>query len=307
MNLTLYTLITGLLAAIFSVFIYLRFSYTAREAEKKRVEMQLKMQENTMKIKNLGWQDDLQEEARKSGWSLTAKEYLFISGGSFLVMLIIGMVLRNAFVAVGGGLFAYMLPRYVIKNNRKKEYKLKVKLLKPALQAIASAHTYKPNIVSAVQHAVGSMQQPIKRDFELFLMDVEMGTPIKEALKALRKRVNVKYLDFFIRVVSMAEDEGGRTHELIKTCAEIIDQDQLTMEEFETEIAAEKRTTTQLLFLQFVMLGFMSVTQQEAFAAYTQTLFGQVFVFYLMASTFIVYQLSEKLTDSSLEEVQGIV
>ncbi len=307
MNLNTYTAVTGLAAAIISAFIYLKFSYTAREVENKRVEMQLKMQENTLKIKNLGWQDDLQEEARKSGWSLTMKEYLFISGGSFLVMLVVGLVLRNVFVAVGGGLLAYMLPRYVIKNNRKKEYKLKVKLLKPALQAIASAHTYKPNIVSAIQHAVTSMQQPIKHDFELFLMDVEMGTAVKSALKSLRKRVNVKYLDFFIRVVSMAEDEGGRTHELIKTCAEIIDQDQLTMEEFEAEITAEKRATTQLLILQFVMFGFMSLTQQEAFTGYTQTLFGQIFVFYLMVSTFIIYQMADKLTDSIMEEVQGVV
>ncbi len=299
-----FSLFTGLLISVASLLLYIRLTHSAREAERKRLERQEKMQDKLAKIKNLGWQDDLLDEARKSGWSLTAKEYLFISGGSFLFMLIIGLLLKNVFVAAAGGLIAYMLPRYIIKMNRKKEYKLKVRLLKPAIQAIASAHTFKPNVLSAIQYAAGSMQQPIKHDFEMFLGDVETGTPLKDALKSLRKRVNIKYLDFFIKVVRMAEEEGGGTHELIKTCAEIIDQDMVVMSEFEAEISAEKKTTFQLLFLQYVVLGFLGVSQPAAFAAFTGTLFGQVFVFYLLVSTLAVYQAAEKYTDISLEEVQ---
>jgi len=145
------------------------------------------------------------------------------------------------------------------------------------------------------------MQYPIKRDFELFLLDIEMGAALHEALASLRKRVNIRYLDFFIKVVVIAEEEGGKTHELIKTCAEIIDQDMLVTEEFETEISAEKKTTVQLLLLQFVMLGFMSFSQPQAFAAYTQTMFGQIFLFYIFLATVITYQLAEKYTDLSLD------
>lgn len=296
-----YSIIAGIVVTAITLVLYFKLTDTAREAEKRRLEKQEKATQLAGKFRKLGWQEEL---GKKSSWGISFKEYLLISGGALLFMILIGIALKNIFIAVGGGLIAYMLPRYVIKRNRKKEYKLKVKLLKPALQSIASAHTFKPNIISAIQHAVGSMQDPIKRDFELLIMDVEMGMPVKEALEQLRKRVNIKYLDFFIKVATMAEEEGGKTHELIKTCAEIIDQDMLVMEEFETEIIAEKRQAIILLLLQYVMLGFLSFTQPQAFEAYTTTLFGQIFILYLLIATFIAYQLVEKLTDTSLEEVK---
>ncbi|MBS4020857.1 MAG: type II secretion system F family protein [Dethiobacter sp.] len=303
LDLTLFSLIVGLGVAASAVLLYINLAYTAKESEKRRLEREERLRERTIKIRNLGWDEDLQGEAKKSGWSLSLKEYLLISGGAFLFALIVGIALKNALIAVGGGLVAYMLPRHVVKIHKKKEYKLKIKLLKPALQAISSAHTFKPNIVSAIQHALGSMQNPIKKEFELFLSDVETGTPVREALNLMKKRVNIKYLDFFVKAALMAEEEGGKTHELIKTCAAIIDQDMLVMEEFETEISKEKGATIQLMFLQFVMLGFLSVMQPSAFAAYTQTLFGRVFIFYILAATLTVYQISDKLTDTSLEEV----
>ncbi len=299
LNLTVFSIISALAVTIISMYLYFKLSYTAKEVEKRRIGAQQKSQERLSKIKNFGWNEDLQSE--KQSWGLSFKEYLLISGLSLVIALLIGIALKNVYIALGGGVIAYVLPRYVISHNRKKDYKLKVKLIKPALQAIASAHTYKPNIITAIQQAVSSMQYPIKRDFELFLMDVEMGVTLHEALASLRKRVNIKYLDFFIKVVIIAEEEGGKTHELIKTCAEIIDQDMLVMEEFETEISAEKKTTIQLLFLQFVMLGFMSFSQPQAFAAYTQTTFGKIFLFYIFIATFVVYQLAEKYTDMSPE------
>jgi Flp pilus assembly protein TadB len=300
-----FSLLTGAVLVIMPVLLFSFFTRSIKETEQKRLERQEKMQEKLAKIKAVGYRPELADQARRAGWSITFNEYLMISGGAFLVMLIIGALLRNVFVAAGGGLVAYMLPRYLIKLHRKKEYKLKVRLLKPAIQAIASAHTFKPNILSAIQYAVPSMQEPIKRDFEIFLYDVETGTPLKDALLLLRKRVNIRYLDFFIRVISMSEEEGGSAHELIKTCAEIIDQDMLVMAEFETEISAEKKTTYQLLLLQYVVLGFLGVSQPAAYAAFTGTLFGQVFILYVMASSLIVYSLAEKYTDTSLEEAKA--
>jgi Flp pilus assembly protein TadB len=298
-----YTILMGLAVTALALFLYYRLSLTAKEIEKRRMEAQEKAQERLRKITRIGWHERLQKEAWKSGWDLTLKDYLFISGGAFLVTLILSIALKNIFLAVFGGVIAYLLPRYIIRVNRKKEYKLKVKLLKPALQAIASAHSFKPNIVSAIQHAVGAMQDPIKRDFELLLADIETGMPLHEALNGLRQRVNVKYLDFFIKVVLLAEEEGGKTYELIKTCAEMIDQEMLVMEEFETEVAAEKKTTYQLLLLQYVMLGFLSLTQPAAFAGYTTTLFGRLFLVYIFGASVAIYYLLEKYTDTSLEEV----
>jgi len=300
-SMELYLILTGAAVTALVMYLYFKLSYSARELEQRRLEAQEKAREQMLKIKNLGWSEGLKE---RSGWSISKKEYFLLAGGSLLAMLFVGAIMKNIFIALGGGLIAYMLPRYVIKKNRKREYKLKVKLLKPALQAIASAHTFQPNIISAIQHAVSSIQPPLRKNFELFLVDVEMGVPLRDALNALRKRVNVRYLDFFLKVVLMAEEEGGKTHELIKTCAEIIDQDTMVMEEFETEISAQKREAVTLLGLQYVMLGFLSVTQPQAFQAFTTTFLGQAFVFYLLLATFIAYQLIEKFTDTSLEEVQ---
>ncbi len=290
-------IIVGIILSTITAIMYLKLT---TNQQKTTIEKSVKKETGLItKIKKLGWQDDL----GKHNWGISFREYVFISGCALLIMILVGIALKNVFVAISGGLIAYMLPRYIIKRNRKKEYKLKVKLLKPALQSVASAHTFKPNIISAIQHAISSMSDPIKKDFELFIMDVEMGMSAREALEYLRKRVNIKYLDFFVKVAIMAEEEGGATHDLIKTCAEIIDQDVIVMEEFETEILAEKRQGTTLLLLQFVMLGFLGITQPHAFQAFTTTWYGQMYVLYLLFSTFIAYQFIEKLTDISLEEI----
>lgn len=303
-SLTLYSIVSATIVTIVVMYLYYKLSLSAKEKEKRRLEASREAQKKLLKIKNLGWSDKLKDE--KYGWGLSFKEYLLISGSALFIMVLVGIALKNIFIAIGGGLIAYMFPRYVIKRNRKRVYKLKTKLLKPALQAIASSHTFQPNIISAIQHAVPSIQQPLRRDFELFLMDVEMSVPLYVALNSLRKRVNSKYLDFFIKVVFMAEEEGGRTHELIQTCAEIIDQDMLVMEEFETEIASQRKEANLLLILQFVMLGFLSVTQPDAFKAFTGNILGQIFMLYLLFATFIAYQLIEKFTDASLEEVSTV-
>lgn len=296
-DLTLYLFAIGAGTSLLVVYLYLKLSFSAKEMERKRLESEMRTRERLLKIKNLGW-------SKQENKGMSRKEHILIAASSLIVMVIIGIALGNIFVALGGGLIAYMLPKHIAKRNKKKEYKLKVKLLKPALQAVASAHTFQPNIVAAIQHAVGSMQQPLKKDFELFLVDVEMGVPLKEALSSLGKRVNIKYLDFFLKVVLMAEEEGGKTHELIKTCAEIIDQDTLVIEEFETEVSSQKREAVTLLGLQYVMLGFLAFTQPQAFAGFTTTMLGQGFVFYILLATFIAYQLIERFTDASMEEVQ---
>lgn len=302
---TVYSFLVGLCLAIVSVVLYFKLGFSAREIEKHRMAAQEQAEERKLKLKNIGWNPSELDGTDETAVSLSKKEYLFITGGSFLLIALIGFALQNFFIAIAGGIVAYSLPKHLLKRARKQQYKLKVKLLKPALQSIASAHSFKPNIVSAIQYSIDSMQDPIKKDFELFLSDIEMGLPTEQALNALRKRVNVKYLDFFIKVVQMAQDEGGNTHELIKTSAEIIDQDMLTMEEFEAEIHGEKRTTYMLLFFQLLMLTVMGITQPHALEIFTQTLVGQAFVFYLVLSSFIIYQISEKITDSSLEEVSS--
>lgn len=296
-DLNMYAIVAGIIVTSVTAFLYFKLTVSAKEKERKRIEFAEKIAKQKEMAARLGWQ---KEEA--SSWNLTLKEYLLITGGSFVLILIVGFLLGNIFIAIGGGIAAYMLPRYLIKRSRKKEYKLRVRLLKPALQAVASAHTFKPNIVSAIQHATPSMQDPIKKEFEIFLMDTETGVPTRKALDSLKTRVNIKYLDFFVKVVIMAEEEGGKTHELIKTTADIIDQDMLVMEEFEAEVHKEKRTTIQLLFLQYLVLGFLAVTQPAAFAFYTESILGQIFILYILGSTAVAYCLLERFTDTSLQK-----
>ena len=74
--------------------------------------------------------------------------------------------------------------KYVIRRNRQSEYKLKVKLLRPALQAIASAHSYRPTL-AAIQQATGSMQDPIKKILSCFSMILKLVL-LLEALQSLQ-------------------------------------------------------------------------------------------------------------------------
>jgi tight adherence protein B len=266
--------------------------------EQKRAEKA----DTIYRIKKFAW-----TQASRNIGDLTKKEYLVIGGSSLAIMLLIAFALNNFFIAILGGVLAYSMPRYVIRRNRQSEYKLKVKLLRPALQAIASAHSYRPNILAAIQQATGSMQDPIKKDFELFLYDIETGTPLREALQSLQKRINVSYLDLFCKVVIMASEEGGRTHDVLKTCVEIIEDDIVTMAEFEAEIAREKTQAYTLMALQYAVFGFVALSQPAAFSTFIDTLFGQLFVAYILVSTLFVWHRLDKLTDTSTIGVRANV
>jgi tight adherence protein B len=207
--------------------------------------------------------------------------FVFIPGRKIALYQLCAAVGLVAFGFVTGNrLFHAMVllvgyaPTIWIKQKQKKRVVLAEEQLPGFLQILANALRASPNIASAMQAIVGSLEPPMKDEVALALKELKIGAPLDQALLHMAVRLKSRPVDSAISAILIGRQVGGDLPKILDTTASSL------REIFRLEGVVKSKTASarnQLLLMTFmppVLILFFSTIQPGFFDPLTQDFMG---------------------------------
>jgi len=147
--------------------------------------------------------------------------YLSFLSILLMTLLIFGVV-GSLSAAIPCGILAFPLPKiiiHVLKKRRDKKFGMQ---FVDALASISNSLRAGFTMVQAFDLIQREMENPIKQEFRLMIMETRLGVPLDEALQHLARRMPSQDMDLFVTAVSILREVGGSLTEVFGNIAATI-------------------------------------------------------------------------------------
>lgn len=113
------------------------------------------------------------------------------------------------FLIFSMGLTVFMVIHQIKRGQRQQFAARLADQLTEALETIVSALKAGSSFVNALTLVANEMQQPLKSEFELVLLDYRIGRPLDEGLEKLAARQPTEDFQCLLAAVKIAQSSGG--------------------------------------------------------------------------------------------------
>lgn len=193
------------------------------------------------------------------------------------------LLLTGAWMTALFSLPAGLLLRSVVRDAlARREAQVRRDQLQEALLSLATSLKAGQSLPRALQRCAVELAQlhpgggGLVREIEAVARDVELGTPVDEALLALRERVPLEELTALVDALVTTRRRGGNIVEVMSNVAQMV-ADRLAVEREIQVLTAQKRTEAAILAT--IPLGIylvVRVTNPAYLAVFHASLRGQV-------------------------------
>ena len=108
----------------------------------------------------------------------------------FVVGAVIGVLIKNVFLAPTFAAFLAAIPFVYVRNSLTHYEKHVSEELETTLSIITTSYARSGNLIKAVQENIGYIKPPLKEHFSAFLGDVSFIADTKQAIRNLRAKVD---------------------------------------------------------------------------------------------------------------------
>jgi len=219
---------------------------------------------------SMRWTDHLSSLIEKSGTestlgALILLSVLMASGGFVILRWVSSHSLLSLMVALFLGILPFLYI-YMKKNRRMEKFQ---RQLPDALDLIARALKAGHAFTGGLKMVGDELGEPVGREFEKTLHEINFGAGIPEALKNLTQRVDCPDLRFFIISVIIQRESGGNLAEILGKISYLI-RERFKLQNRVQVLASEgKLSAIILIAIPFVIALALSVLNP----GYIRTLF----------------------------------
>jgi len=170
-----------------------------------------------------GYMTHLEEELARADIPMRPSEYLLLrlvlAGSGYLVgRYVCGHLDSGIILAVGG----YLVPKYVVRSHQNRRRAKFVKQLADALMLLTNSLRSGYGFVKGLELVAKEMSDPISKELNRTLREINLGVTIDDALLNLGRRVSSQDLDIVIGAYLVQKDVGGNLTEIMEKVAETI-------------------------------------------------------------------------------------
>jgi tight adherence protein B len=181
--------------------------------------------------------DWLNRRAERSKWGAgaareLARADLKLKVGEYLAMRVIagavvatGLYLAgesNFFIALGGGVVGYMLPKMYVGMQKKKRYHKFNDQLADMLNLMVNGLRAGYSTMQSMEAVSKEMPAPISVEMRRVVQEMQLGVPMESALDNLFRRVPSGDLDLVITAINVQREVGGNLAEILSTISHTI-------------------------------------------------------------------------------------
>ncbi len=170
-----------------------------------------------------GYMDRLEENLARADIPMRPTEYLLLRAvligvGYLIGRYALGYVHSGLIMAVAGFIAPVMFVR-VHQNRRRSKF---VRQLADALMLLTNSLRSGYGFLKGLELVAKEMGDPISKELNRMLREVNLGTTVDDALLNLGRRVNSQDLDIVIGAYLVQKDVGGNLTEIMEKVAETI-------------------------------------------------------------------------------------
>ena len=166
-----------------------------------------------------GFAQNISTELARANMKLTVGEYLILIVTSILFTGLIFYIVmhQNPFLAFGGLVLGFFLPRMYVKYRQGKRLKDFNNQLGDAINLLANGLRSGYSLLQAMDAVAREMPPPIAEEFQRVVREIGLGLSNERAMNNLLRRIPSDDLDLMITAVNVQHEVGGNLSEILET------------------------------------------------------------------------------------------
>jgi Flp pilus assembly protein TadB len=236
----------------------------------------------------------------KSGFytGVDAKTYVALKYGGPVVGFLIGLVLFSStifglFIAVLVYLVPSVLVRRVIAGRRDALERQSADVMAALSATVKSGMT----LEQSIEEIATKMRPPISQEFALIKDRIDAGETIVAALRAADARLGIPRLSLIFQTIVVGQERGGRLAVLLDRLSESVREIQRVEERVKTETSGLRLSARIMVFMPFVICGFLYLAAPDQIGMLFTTLVGNVILVVAIAVDIAAFKIMERLID----------
>jgi tight adherence protein B len=236
----------------------------------------------------------------KSGFYTTvdAKTFVALKYGGAIVGFLLGFFLFNSVIfGVFIAALVYLVPGVLIKRivaARRSKLELQASDVMAAFSAtIKSGMT----LEESIKEIAAKMRPPISQEFAMIKDRIDSGETIIAALRAADNRLQIPRLSLIFQTIIVGQERGGRLASLMDRLSVSIREIMRVEERVKTETSGLRLSANIMVFIPFVICGFLYMAAPEQIGMLFTTLIGNFILVLAIAMDIAAFRIMQKLID----------
>ncbi len=227
-----------------------------------------------------------------------ARLFVVLKYGGSIVAFVVGMFLFNSFV-FGAFMAAvvYPIPGMMLKrivNGRRDALDNQTGDVMTALSAtVKSGMTLEESIAEIATN----MRPPVSQEFTLIKKRIDAGQSIASALKAADSRLEAPRLSLILQSIVVSQERGGRLAALMERLSEAMREISRVEERIKTETSGLRLSARIMVFLPFVIAGFLYIADPEQVTMLFTTVVGNIILVVAIGMDIAAFRMMQKIVD----------
>jgi len=192
-------------------------------------------------------------------------------------------VLFGSFVLIGKIIFAvlcglgayYGITQYAGKQQKKKEAAFDNQLIE-ALGMITNSVRAGQSLIQAMENMVKDTKPPLSVEFEEVLKQVQLGTPVQQALLDMTKRIRSKDLRIAVTSINLARETGGNLGEILSRLVDTMRERKKIQGKITALTAQGKASGMVMSMVPFLLLAILYFMEPAMVGQLFTTLVGNI-------------------------------
>lgn len=227
-----------------------------------------------------------------------ARIFVALKYGGSLVALLIGIVAFNSLIF---GLFlaaiVYVIPSVIltrIVNGRRDALEEQTSDVMTALSATVKAGM---TLEESIEEIARNMRPPVSQEFALIKDRIDAGQTIVSALRAADRRLQAPRLGLIFQSIIVSQERGGRLASLMESLSEAMREIQRVEERIKTETSGLRLSSRIMVFIPFVICGFLYLAEPSQVTMLFTTLIGNVILVIAIGLDIAAFRMMQKIVE----------
>jgi tight adherence protein B len=210
----------------------------------------------------LDWRSRLQTMLTQSGLSLTLTQLAYISGGTALVGLVLGLVLHGPILAGIGTVALGLAPLLYVRHRQKARHDRLLTQLSSAFDLMARVLRSGHSVPQSFQAVSDTFEPPIAGEFAQCQEQQNLGLLPEVTYRELARRTGVLEIKIFVMAMMIQRQTGGNLSEVLERLAALVRERVRLRNHVRTLTAEGRMQAVVLLVLPPVMFFVMRLVNR---------------------------------------------
>jgi tight adherence protein B len=227
-----------------------------------------------------------------------ARIFVALKYGGTIAAFLIGMFLFNSFV-FGAFMAAivYPVPGMLLNrivNGRRDKLDHQTSDVMTALSATVKSGM---TLEESITEIAANMRPPVSQEFALIKQRIDSGQSIVSALKAADDRLQAPRLSLILQSIIVSQERGGRLSALMERLSEAMREIERVEERIKTETSGLRLSARIMVFLPFVIAGFLYIAEPAQVTMLFTTPIGNIILVVAIAMDIAAFRMMKKIVD----------